>query len=134
MEEEYFLFIAAAHLHQEFREFPVGLPMAEQVFQGTALRLHGFRIALEVDQRFQNGGEFFGREGTGAVCETQGHVINGQFNQFVVQGHVILHVLFLFPADDAVQGRLGDVQIPGAHQLRMWAPSTSASVMMMILW
>ena len=67
MEEEYFLFIAAAHLHQEFREFPVGLPVAEQVFQGTSLRLHGFRITLEVDQRFQNGGELFGREGTGTV-------------------------------------------------------------------
>ena len=57
MEEEDFLFIAAAHLHQEFREFPVCLPVAEQVLQGAALRLHGFRVALEVDQRFQNGGK-----------------------------------------------------------------------------
>ena len=42
----------------------------KQVFQGTSLRLHGFRITLEVDQRFQNGGELFGREGTGTVRET----------------------------------------------------------------
>ncbi len=57
MEEEAVLFIAAALLHPDFREFPVCLPVAAQVLQGAALRLNGFRVAVEVDQRLKNGGK-----------------------------------------------------------------------------
>lgn len=146
MEEEDFLFVAAAHLHQEFGEIAVSLPVAEQVFQGAALRLHGFRVALEVDQRFQNGRELVRRKGTGTVRKAEGHVIDGQFNQFAVQGYVILHVFLLFLRMMRYRGACAMYRYPARtscgmwrqkkvrSRVRMWAPSTSASVMMMILW
>ena len=66
--------------------------VVEQVLQGAALRLHGFRVALAVDQRFQDGGELVRRKGTGTVRKAEGHVMDGQFNQFAVQGLSLIHI------------------------------------------
>ena len=107
MEVAYFFFIPAADFDEEFGEFPVLLAVSKQVPEGTALRLYGFRVALEVDQRFQDGGEFLRSERPGTVRHAQRHVVDGQLNELAVQGDVILHVFLLFFADNAVEGEPG---------------------------
>ena len=87
--------------------------------------------------------------GAGALLargEAQHAVLEAGVDQVVLERPLVLEVLLGLAALDLVERRLGDVDVAALDQLRIcrkkkvsssvriWAPSTSASVMMMILW